>query len=314
MSETTLPVATKGRKLTQAEFHVLAEVPPELEWFANFTNPKTRRAYKTDIGDFTHFVGITSPMEMRSVTRAHIIAFRTQLEQRGLAPSSIRRKLSAIASLFDHLCETNTVTHNPVDGVERPKASVNEGSTPALGDNQARDLLTKPEENTLKGKRDRAILATLLYHGPRREEVSKLKVKDLQDREGIPHLKIHGKRNKIRYVPVHPQALRLIMEYLEMAGHGQDEKGPLFRPVSNNTIGKHAKAITPHSIYKNIVKPYAGMGVHSLRATAATNALENDADIAEVQKWLGHANISTTRLYDRRKSRPEDSPTFRVKY
>ncbi len=53
---------------------------------------------------------------------------------------------------------------------------------------------------------------------------------------------------------------------------------------------------------------------HVLRATAATNALEHDADIAKVQEWLGHANISTTRIYDRRKLRPENSPTFKVTY
>jgi integrase/recombinase XerD len=52
----------------------------------------------------------------------------------------------------------------------------------------------------------------------------------------------------------------------------------------------------------------------SLRATAATNALEHDAGIAKVQEWLGHANISTTRIYDHRKTRPEDSPTFKVSY
>jgi site-specific recombinase XerD len=57
-----------------------------------------------------------------------------------------------------------------------------------------------------------------------------------------------------------------------------------------------------------------GLCLHALRATAATNALEHLADIAFVQSWLGHANISTTRLYDRRRSRPEDSPTFRVRY
>jgi len=57
-----------------------------------------------------------------------------------------------------------------------------------------------------------------------------------------------------------------------------------------------------------------GLCLHALRATAATNALEHAADIAYVQEWLGHANIATTRLYDRRKSRPEDSPTFRVSY
>jgi integrase/recombinase XerD len=51
-----------------------------------------------------------------------------------------------------------------------------------------------------------------------------------------------------------------------------------------------------------------------MRATAATNALSNEADIAKVKEWLGHANISTTRLYDRRQSKPEDSPTLKVKY
>ena len=57
-----------------------------------------------------------------------------------------------------------------------------------------------------------------------------------------------------------------------------------------------------------------GLGVHSLRATAATNALDHEADIAKVQEWLGHAHIATTRLCDKRKSRPEDSPTFKVAY
>jgi site-specific recombinase XerD len=54
--------------------------------------------------------------------------------------------------------------------------------------------------------------------------------------------------------------------------------------------------------------------VHGLRATAATNALDHEADIAKVQEWLGHASIATTRLYDRRKTKPEDSPTFKVSY
>jgi len=56
------------------------------------------------------------------------------------------------------------------------------------------------------------------------------------------------------------------------------------------------------------------IGAHSLRATAATNALDHQADIAKVQEWQGHANIATTRIYDQRKTRPEDSPTFKVNY
>ena len=78
----------------------------------------------------------------------------------------------------------------------------------------------------------------------------------------------------------------------------------------------------PGSVYAGIVVRYitqvgiAGdnMGPHALRATAATSALEHNADIAKVQEWLGHASISTTRVYDRRGSKPEDSPTFKVNY
>lgn len=58
----------------------------------------------------------------------------------------------------------------------------------------------------------------------------------------------------------------------------------------------------------------AGFGPHSLRASAGTNALEHGADIAAVSEWLGHANIATTRLYDKRVVRVENSPTFRVNY
>jgi integrase/recombinase XerD len=56
------------------------------------------------------------------------------------------------------------------------------------------------------------------------------------------------------------------------------------------------------------------IGAHSLRATAATDTLDHQADIAKVQEWLGHANIATTRIYDHRNTRPEDSPTFKVNY
>jgi integrase len=68
-----------------------------------------------------------------------------------------------------------------------------EGKTPALGDHQARALLNAPNGETLKGKRDRAILSTLLYHGLRREELCLLKVRDLTTRRGVQHLRVHGK-------------------------------------------------------------------------------------------------------------------------
>src|SRR6266851_1347448 len=158
-------VAVERRALTPAQFGGLADVPPELEWLANITNPKTRRAYKNDVSEFSAFTRLRQPAELRTITRAHVIAWRKHLESRALAPSSIRRKLSALSALFDYLCERNAVAGNPVDGVKRPMSNNNEGSTPALGDAQARKLLDAPPDDTLKGVRDRRARLQMLRYG-----------------------------------------------------------------------------------------------------------------------------------------------------
>lgn len=315
-------VPRSDRLLTAAQFQQLADVPPEVERFANIENPRTRRAYQIDIHDFMQFVGIATPLEFRSVTRAHVIAWSKLVETRGAAPATIRRKLAALSSLFEYLCQANAVTYNPVKGVKRPGAGGNKARTPVIGNRQARALLNAPDPETIKGKRDRAILSTLLFHGLRREELCSLKVRDLQLRRGVARLRVHGKGGKTRYVPAHPQAVERIEEYLDAAGHRRDVSGSLFRPVRNRVTGQLEKGLSPGALYNSVVMKYAkyvgidvaGFCVHSLRATAAKNALDHEADITKVQEWLGHANISTTRLYDTRQSRPEDSPTFKVSY
>jgi integrase/recombinase XerD len=84
--------------------------------------------------------------------------------------------------------------------------------------------------------------------------------------------------------------------------------GALFRPIRNNRTGRLDTALTPDGVYRLV------RGAHALRATATTNALDHQADIAKIQEWLGHANIAATRIYDHRKTRPEYSPTFKVNY
>jgi integrase/recombinase XerD len=319
------PVGT--RLLSAKQFQQLTDVPAAVVWLNNIHNPNTRRAYQGDVEAFVGFCGIEAPSELRLVTRAHVIAWRNNLEAQELAPATIRRRVSAVSSLYDYLCNENAVDHNPVSGVKRPSEGSNEGKTPALSDVQAKKLLQAPKGKGLKAVRDRAIIATYLFHALRRSELASLTVGSLQERRGVPHFRVLGKGSKIRYVPVHPAALTAIAAYLAAAGHGEDKKGSLFRPVRNNrpkadgTAPTLEKAITGDGVYK-MVKRYAkhadvqveGLCLHALRATAATNALENSADLGFVQEWLGHANVSTTRLYDRRRSRPEDSPTFRIRY
>jgi integrase/recombinase XerD len=137
----------------------------------------------------------------------------------------------------------------------------------------------------------------------------------------VLHVRVHGKGGKTRYLPLLPGTAELVTDYVE-ALHGADPSSPLFRPVRNTVNGKLDEAMTTDGMYK-LVRHYArtiglgemeGVGVHALRATAAMNALDHEADMAKVQEWLGHANIATTRLYARRQHRPEDSPTFKVAY
>lgn len=312
---------TSERRLTNAEFQSLGDVPPLVEWYANLKCKNTKRAYGRDVSAFMQFVGIRNPADFRSVKRMHVIAWRRTFEERQFSSATIRRKLSALSDLFAYFCEKNAVEENPVSGVERPSEQTTEGKTPAISDNQARALLDAPPSDTLKGIRDRAILAVLLYHGIRRAELCSLCVKDIHERRGVKHLRVQGKGDKERFLPAHPRAIELITEYLDACGHQADRDGALFRPVQNSS-GDLQRPLSPSSVYRNVVVFYAkrigvslgGFGPHSLRATAATNALEHKSDITEVQEWLGHADISTTRLYDKRKVRPEDSPTFKIKY
>jgi integrase/recombinase XerD len=111
-SQRQLPaVRREARALTAAEFRGLANVPPEAEWFANIDNPQTRRIYPIDIREFLAFVGIEQPEEFRVVMRSHVLAWRKDLERHELSSAAIRRKLSAVSSLFEHLCDANAVMH-----------------------------------------------------------------------------------------------------------------------------------------------------------------------------------------------------------
>jgi site-specific recombinase XerD len=134
--------------LSDEQFAQLADVPPEAEWFANLTNPNTRRAYKSDVRSFMGFLGIQQGQDLRRVVRAHVLAWRKAIATQ--APATVRRKLAAVSSLFDYLCDRNAVTGNPVSSIQRPKEGANQGKTPAISDKQARKLPPKGGGNKVK--------------------------------------------------------------------------------------------------------------------------------------------------------------------
>nr|GEU29183.1 hypothetical protein [Tanacetum cinerariifolium] len=298
----TMNFASNPDSKSAMRFIELAPMPAERDWLNNFASAQTRRAYHGDLADFMHDAGVSHPEQLRQVVRAHVLAWRGALLARGLAPNTIRRKLAALSSLFGALCDANVTLVNPVQGVKRPCVLSHQTRTPALSDDQARMLLNAPDPATLRGLRDRAIPATLLFQGLRRAELCALAVGDRQLRRGVLHLRVHGKGGKLRYLPLHPEATHAIDQYLAQASHGGEVRGALFRPVSSNARAGGA-GITADGVYKVVVGYTATLGwqrnscgPHALRTTAATSALDHSADIVHVQDWLGHADIATTRL------------------
>jgi integrase/recombinase XerD len=104
----------------------------------------------------------------------------------------------------------------------------------------------------------------------------------------VPHLKVSGKGGKTRYPPLHAGTHAPIHDYLDAAGHGTDDCGALFRPTRINRNGRLEATITADGVYKrvrtNSTQLKFEIGAHALRATAVTNALDHEADIAKVQE------------------------------
>ena len=148
MSPALVPLST----LTPARFLTLADVPPEIEWFAKLTNANTRRAYRQDIADFMAFAGLRQPEQFRHVTRAHVIAWHDRLVSQGLANDTIRRKLAALSSLYAYLCDRNAVLHNPVLGVKRPRSMNREGGDAGAGGSPGPDAACRAARGHAQGQ------------------------------------------------------------------------------------------------------------------------------------------------------------------
>ena len=120
---------------------------------------------------------------------------------------------------------------------------------------------------------------------------------------------------------INPQAAQRIREYLAKAGHQDDLEGPLFRPVRGNREGQDERRHLHPDVIDRILRKYArrigldrGYSAHSMRGTFITTALDNGASLEEVQPAAGHADPSTTKLYDRRGYNPEKSASFFANY
>jgi integrase/recombinase XerD len=175
-------------------------------------------------------LSIRSYDELRQVDHRAVIAWeRIMRESEEAAPSTVRRRLAALSSLFKYLVRHGHAKSNPVAEVERPAINRREGSTLAFSKVDATKLLNTPAEDTVEGLRDRAILSVGLQVGLRRAEIAVLSVEDLHQNRGFDSLRIVRKGGRRDALVIHPNTAQRIRAYLDAAGHADDLDGPLFR-------------------------------------------------------------------------------------
>lgn len=311
---------------------ILAAVPAEEVWLQSLDSERTRRAYRSDVRQFIEGIRIASSDELYAVTPPVIIAWRRRMAQEkadggmGLKRATVRRKLSALSSLYEHLVEQGIVDFNPVQQVKRPGRTKKDrkGSTAPLVQEEARAMLNAPAEDTVIGARDRAILSLGFQNGLRRSEIAHLTVGCIEIRERLPHITYTAKGGDEHTVPLNPQAHKRLLDYLELAGHRDQLDGPMFRPTRPNHV-EGTEDMDRHmdpDMIDRIVKKWAekvlgrvrGISAHSMRATFVTRTLENGCPLERVQHDVGHAHVSTTQLYDHRGLSPEEAAPFFANY
>lgn len=182
-------------------------------WLANFTSPQTRATYQNAVAEFIRYLNLESADELYSLTRAHVIAWRDDLIDRGASPRTVASRLSALSSLYGHLCERQLAPLNPTSGVKRPRVASQTVETPALTREQVRAMLNMPKLESLQGLRDRALLSVYFYTGCRVSEPCRLKVRDLHQDQTYWVLDLTikgGKRTAWRSIPHAWKTCRLI--------------------------------------------------------------------------------------------------------
>jgi integrase/recombinase XerD len=300
-------------------------------WLLRTPSPHTRKAYKHDLGQFLAHAGIAEDAyeHLPQVRPEHVAAWRERLAADKQTNSTIRRKLTALRSLFTYLQIYGYSGANPAHGkfVKAPAVS-RDGKTVGLSPHDCRRLLNAPEEKpelqTPVDVRDRAMLAVLAYSGCRVGELVRLCVRDFKTSGEHRILNVTGKGGKERTTPLHLEAVERLAAWLAVPGIRDDPAGPLF-PAARSARGMGRDGFRPEPMSTRAVEKLIGryvealgldpnVTVHSLRVTALTTARERGSDIIDLQDFAGHADPRTTLTYIRSRDRLSKSPAYVLKY
>lgn len=255
------------------------------------------KSYKSDLRRYINFIfNIESIKDLNSIRQIHIRNFIRYLNDQNLSSSSISRSFSSIRSYHKFLSGEEKITHNPTQLLEPPKLS--KKLPMVLSVQEVNEIINSVNLESTMGYRDIAILETLYSAGLRVSELCALEMNNLLFDSSM--LRVLGKGNKERYVPLGSKAIKLINDYCKYVRSKLINKK---YSDGNVFLSKNGKQLTRMTIF-NIMKKWTqisglnkDISPHTFRHSFATHLLEGGADLRAVQEMLGHSDISTTQIY-----------------
>src|SRR5687768_17260675 len=262
----------------------------------------TIAAYRNDLGQLEDFMVTkrngSNTVQWANIDQNIVLDYILNLKSHSYAEATVARKVAAVKSFFSFMQAEGKVKANPTETLASPK--VGKSLPKPLTVQEIDELLEQPaRRNTPEAKRDRAMLELMYATGLRVTELVSLDVSDCQLEGDKPFVRLVGKGNRERQIPLLDQPVQEVTEYIRFARPrlvGERDETALF-------VNRRGERLTRQGFWL-ILKGYAQeanivgrVTPHTLRHSFATHMLRGGMDIHKVQELLGHANISTTQVY-----------------
>ena len=255
----------------------------------------TRKAYRRDLCHFAGWLAKSGHSRPADIDRGDILDYLFHLRQEGMATPTLARRLSAIKGLFRHLAAEGILTNDVTDVLESPRLW--KTLPPLLSEQDAAAMIAQPGAARDLDARDTAMMEVLYGCGLRVSELCSLRLDDLHLAEG--YLRVTGKGNKERVVPVGRRAADAIADYLRRL-RPRLAAGAHPAQLFLNHRGHGMTRTAAFNIVRHR-KQSAGITAkaspHTLRHSFASHLLNHGAPLRVIQEMLGHADIATTQIY-----------------
>lgn len=251
----------------------------------------TIKGYKTDLIEFSDYTHRYFDLSIECANHRVVRSWFAQMIEDGFKPRTIHRKSSSLKSFYKFLMVRGLLEKSPMDLVPLPKM---DKKLPKFVEEKSLDVLLNELEfpDNFEGKRDKLILDLFYQTGIRQSELIGLALNDVDFTQ--QQIKVLGKRNKERIIPVSPNLLETISEYVSYRKT---------HSVVNLLLTSGGKKLYPKLVY-NIVNKYLSKvttlsqrSPHVLRHSFATHMLNNGAELNSIKELLGHVNLSATQVY-----------------